>query len=199
MPVRTPLPTRPSAALLEESGMSSFGVRSSPTIRKKNIFRTRRPSTAAPAEGRPSRPQFNTGRSRGGSATGQCPQRACAQISVTYVAAARRAIRVHHEWLTIDDRPGLAVPKSYGRHPSGALRSHGSPRCRAPPRSGLRGEACPATRPELGSVVSGPIRCERAWGFSKRRLVTRHAAALCELHVLVLGRCGGHTATTSPG
>jgi hypothetical protein len=84
-----------------------------------------------------------------------CPQRLWVQISATCVAEARRVICAHDEWLTISDRPGLAVSTSFGRHRSGALRSHGSPRCRAPPRSGLRGGSMPgdATR----------VRVNRAW------------------------------------
>jgi hypothetical protein len=134
MPMRTLLPTRSTAVLLEER----------------------------------LRPRVDAGCSRGGGVTGQCPQWARAQRSASSAAGARRPTRADDQWLTIADRKGLGIPESQGGHRSGALRTHGGPRGRAPPRSRLQ-ELCLALRPESASVAPGLIRCQVRQGAFRQR------------------------------
>jgi hypothetical protein len=171
--------------------MSSFRVGGGPTMRSKRIFRTRRRCAAAAAEACPPRLGCDAGRRGGGTAGWQCP-RAWAQISVTYVAAARRAIPDQDEWITIGDEPGLAAPKGYGQLRSRARRSHGSPRPRAPPRSGPRGSkhAWP-TRP-VASV--GLARSGASAPKSSRRRLFPHPPCGAALHP----RSSAHAAVIQP-
>jgi hypothetical protein len=102
------------------------------------------------------------------------------------------------QWQTIRDGPGIAVSKRHGRQRSGVPGSHGIPRCRAPPRSGLRSRKH-VRRYDRSRGLSRPaLSAAGAFRASERRLFASGGRRRCAGSTPGPGRCCWHMATTGP-